>query len=67
MEGAKSMQMLAPDMLGYGSLAEIDPQMISLEAQVEYLHKEMNAVSAPHDRWYLAGHSVGGAIAALFA
>lgn len=35
MEGAKSMQMLAPDMLGYGSLAEVDPEMISLEAQVE--------------------------------
>ena len=67
MAGAKSTQMLAPDMLGYGSLAEVDPAVISLDAQVEYLHKEINAVSAPHDRWYLVGHSVGGAIAALFA
>lgn len=67
MGGAKSTQILAPDMLGYGSLAEVDPAMISLDAQVEYLHQEINAVSSTHDRWYLVGHSVGGAIAALFA
>jgi pimeloyl-ACP methyl ester carboxylesterase len=67
MDGAQSTQMLAPDMLGYGSLADVDPAMISLDTQVEYLHKEINAVSATHDRWYLVGHSVGGAIAALFA
>lgn len=65
--GAKPAQLLAPDMLGYGSLAEVDPLMISLDAQVEYLRKEIDAVSATHDRWYLVGHSVGGAIAALFA
>lgn len=66
-EGSKSTQMLAPDMLGYGALAEVDSAMINLDAQVEYLHKEINTVSAAHDRWYLVGHSVGGAIAALFA
>jgi pimeloyl-ACP methyl ester carboxylesterase len=41
--------------------------MISVDAQIEYLHKEMNAVCAPQDRWYLVAHSVGGATAALFA
>jgi lipase len=66
MAGAQPTYILAPDMLGYGALADVDPAMISLEAQVEYLHKEISAVSAPTDRWYLVGHSVGGAIAALF-
>jgi len=67
MEKAQAMQLIAPDMLGYGSLAEVDPMKISLPAQVEYLHHEINAVSARNERWYLVGHSVGGAIAALFA
>jgi len=64
---AKPAQWLAPDMLGYGALADIDPALITLEAQVEYLRQEISAVSGPHDRWYLVGHSVGGAVAALFA
>lgn len=62
-----SGQTLAPDMLGYGELATVDPAQISLHAQVEYLYQQVNALSTPDERWYLVGHSVGGAIAALFA
>lgn len=60
-------QVLAPDMPGYGALADVDPGQISLPGQVEYLRREMDAASAGAERWHLVGHSVGGAIAALFA
>lgn len=60
-------QVLAPDMPGYGALADVDSGQISLPGQVEYLRGEMDAVSAGTERWHLVGHSVGGAIAALFA
>ncbi|MFN2527091.1 MAG: alpha/beta fold hydrolase [Candidatus Baltobacteraceae bacterium] len=55
---------LAPDLLGYGSQQDAGP--FSLYAQVEYLHALLlreNGKQPVH----LLGHSIGGAIAMLFA
>ena len=55
---------LAPDLLGYGENAA-DEGEISLPAQVEYLHDVLH--DAGIERAHLVGHSIGGAIAMLFA
>lgn len=56
----------APDLLGYGEYRDVSPDDISLPAQVEHLMKFIDArySDAVVD---LVGHSVGGAIAMLFA
>lgn len=56
----------APDLLGYGEFRDVSPDSISLPAQVEHLRKfiEVRYGDAVVD---LVGHSVGGAIAMLFA
>lgn len=55
---------LAPNLLGYGEHARYEGE-ISLPAQVEYLRRLLDekAIASAH----IAGHSVGGAIAMLFA
>ncbi|WPP00808.1 alpha/beta fold hydrolase [Pseudomonas sp. HR96] len=55
----------APDLLGYGTLQAIDPASITLHAQVEHLLAYLDEQRI--DRVHLVGHSVGGAIAMLFA
>ena len=57
--------MLAPDLLGYGRHAGVAPEAIDLEAQVAHLKRVID--SAGMERVHLVGHSVGGAVAALFA
>lgn len=55
---------VAPDLLGYGEHARYDGE-ISLPAQVEFLRGLLDerGIASAH----LAGHSIGGAIAMLFA
>ncbi|WP_323119900.1 alpha/beta fold hydrolase [Burkholderia alba] len=58
---------VAPDLHGYGALADADPASITLAAQVEALREAIDAAGGPADRWFVVGHSVGGAIAMQFA
>lgn len=57
---------IAPPLLGYGPHAGVDPVRIDLQAQVDHLHATIEAAfgTAPVR---LVGHSVGGAVAMLFA
>jgi lipase len=57
---------LSPDLLGYGTQADVTPEDITIEAQVEYLRAAADR-AAPGGRVHLAGHSVGGVIAMSFA
>ncbi|MCJ2877571.1 alpha/beta hydrolase [Rhizobium pusense] len=57
---------LAPDLLGYGSEAHVDPAIISLEAQAEHVRRAIIAAFGDSPV-HLVGHSVGGAIAMLLA
>lgn len=57
---------LAPDLLGYGELREVPAEVIDLPAQVEHLHQVIEA-RFPGEAVHLLGHSVGGAVAMLFA
>lgn len=56
----------SPDLLGYGAEADVDPESITIEAEVESLCASVERV-APDARVHLVGHSVGGVIAAAFA
>lgn len=56
---------LAPDLLGYGSQQGVRSP-ITLPAQVEYLH-DVLAAERIEEPVHLAGHSIGGAVAMLFA
>ncbi len=57
---------LCPDLLGHGAHRATPPDAISLAAQVEHVRQtvEMHVGMQPVD---VVGHSVGGAIAMLFA
>ncbi|WP_063534102.1 alpha/beta hydrolase [Burkholderia sp. MSMB1589WGS] len=65
MHGSAS-QRTAPDLLGYGEHRAAPPESITLGAQVEHLRAfvDAHAGGTPVD---MVGHSVGGAIAMLFA
>ena len=56
---------LAPDLLGYGKYAWTPLDSIGLGAQVDHLRRLIDEVGS--ERVHLVGHSVGGAVAALFA
>lgn len=55
----------APDLLGYGALQQVDPASITLPGQVAHLLAYLDEHGL--DRVHLVGHSVGGAVALLFA
>lgn len=55
----------APDLLGYGNLQDVDPALITLPGQVDHLVQWLSERDI--ERVHLVGHSVGGAIAMLFA
>lgn len=57
---------LAPDLLGYGGLNDVPAHEVSLPAQVIHLAQVIRE-SLGDEPVHLVGHSVGGAIAALFA
>lgn len=57
---------LAPDLLGYGSLRDIPPDGISVAAQIDLLGETIQRQFG-REPVHLVGHSVGSAIAALFA
>nr|WP_164904968.1 alpha/beta hydrolase [Streptomyces cyaneus] len=57
---------LSPDLLGYGPEVDVDPDGITIDAQVEYVRTILDN-GAPNTRVHLVGHSVGGVIAASFA
>lgn len=59
-------KVLAPDLLGYGTLRDAPPSEVHISAQVAHLR----AILAAHfgdEAVNLVGHSTGGAVAALFA
>ena len=58
--------MLAPDRLGYGALKDSPAGEVNLMAQVAHLDQVVRR-SFGDQPVHLVGHSVGGAIAALFA
>lgn len=57
---------LAPDLLGYGAQRQVPAEAIDLPAQVEYLQRVIEE-QFPGEAVHLVGHSVGGAVAMLFA
>jgi len=57
---------LAPPLLGYGPHARVAPQDIHLDAQVEHLRRSIETTIGFRPV-VLVGHSVGGAVAAMFA
>lgn len=57
---------IAPDLLGYGSAADVAANDINLHAQVAHL-QEVVAARFGSEAVHLVGHSVGGAVASLFA
>ncbi|MHB1668696.1 MAG: alpha/beta fold hydrolase [Thiomonas sp.] len=57
---------LAPDLLGYGALSGLPPRDINIPAQVAYLRETIRKAFGA-EPVHLVGHSIGGAIAALFA
>ncbi|SDI90878.1 Pimeloyl-ACP methyl ester carboxylesterase [Pseudomonas flavescens] len=62
---SQGIQAHTPDLLGYGALQHVDPATITLPGQVAHLARWLTARDI--ERVHLAGHSVGGAIAMLFA
>ena len=60
-----SRPVLAPDLLGYGKHVSTPPARIDLDAQADHLNVVIDVADA--ERVHLVGHSVGGAVAALFA
>lgn len=48
---------LAPDLLGYGDLADVFPERIALAAQVHHLRKRLS-----DGKVHLVGHSVCGVV-----
>jgi lipase len=59
-------EILAPDLHGYGTVVADDEKEITIDRQVEYVHRliERDAADA---RVSVVGHSVGGVIAASYA
>jgi pimeloyl-ACP methyl ester carboxylesterase len=57
---------LAPDLLGYGAQRQVPVEAIDLPAQVEHLYRVLEE-QLPGEAVHLVGHSVGGAVAMLFA
>jgi len=57
---------LHPDLLGYGRDCDADPDTITIDAQVAYVHAALDDDLAGVPV-HLVGHSVGGVIAAAFA
>jgi lipase len=57
---------LAPDLLGYGAQRQVPAEAIDLPAQVEHLQRVIEE-QFPGEAVHLVGHSVGGAVAMLFA
>jgi len=53
-------------MPGYGSLSGVAPGTIDIPAQISYLRRFIEK-HAPGEQVHLAGHSVGGVIALLYA
>lgn len=57
---------IAPDLLGYGSVANVAASDVNLHNQVAHL-QEVIASAFGGSAVHIVGHSVGGAVAALFA
>src|SRR5215475_11541551 len=57
---------VCPDLLGYGSEADTDPDRITIDSQVRYVQATMDR-TAPDAQVHLVGHSAGGIIAMVLA
>ncbi|WP_369990873.1 alpha/beta fold hydrolase [Pseudomonas xanthosomatis] len=64
-QGLHPRPVIAPDLLGYGTLQGMPAGRIDIAAQVQYLHRQLQARQVP--RAHLVGHSVGGVVAMLYA
>ncbi|MFK3776515.1 alpha/beta fold hydrolase [Pseudomonas sp. NPDC089406] len=64
-QGLHPRLVIAPDLLGYGTLQGMPAGRIDIAAQVQYLHRQLQARRVP--RAHLVGHSVGGVVAMLYA
>jgi lipase len=62
----RSAAVVCPDLLGYGTEADADPDSITIDAQVEYVRATVLR-AVPDTRFHVVGHSVGGVIAMAFA
>lgn len=60
LEGIGPRPAFAPDLLGYGDLADVPPERIGLDAQVGHLLTQVED-AAGGGKVHLVGHSVGGA------
>ncbi|GAB3543283.1 alpha/beta fold hydrolase [Noviherbaspirillum agri] len=60
-----SYRVVVPDLPGYGESSRLDNQVYDYAAQVEMLKTLLDALGV--ERVHLAGNSMGGTIAALFA
>jgi lipase len=58
-------RVLAPDLLGYGRHAQVDPARVSISAQVDHLRAVLDQAGIGDA--HFVGHSVGGVVAAAFA
>lgn len=61
----RNIPAFAPDLRGYGALKNVEPSLITLPGQVAHLAQWLNENDI--EKVHLVGHSVGGAVAMLFA
>jgi pimeloyl-ACP methyl ester carboxylesterase len=59
-------RVIAPDLLGYGLWREVSPSKVNIPAQITHLREILDR-HCGQEPVHLVGHSIGGAIAALFA
>jgi pimeloyl-ACP methyl ester carboxylesterase len=61
----KKYRVIAPDLPGWGASTRLEPASYSYPSQLERLHDLIQAIKL--ERFHLAGHSMGGFLAAAYA
>lgn len=59
------VRVIAEDLLGYGVLADVPPERLTLAAQADHVAGRIDEL--PDEKVWLLGHSMGGAVAVLAA
>jgi pimeloyl-ACP methyl ester carboxylesterase len=57
---------IAPDLVGYGRFRDAPPDEVHIPAQVAHLHRTIESAFGS-EQVHLVGHSIGGAVAALYS
>jgi pimeloyl-ACP methyl ester carboxylesterase len=60
-----NIRVIAEDLLGYGGLADVPPERLTLAAQADRVAGRIDEL--PDEKMWLLGHSMGGAVAVLAA